>query len=102
MAIFALITNNKKEATLKQVLSIEYLVQFCQKNDKNKVNKVKALINSGNEISIIYLIYATKWGLQNRKIDISIHKIDGSYLNIIEIVIVDYLVKNKVEKIWFF
>ena len=60
MAIFALITNNKKEATLKQVLSIEYLVQFCQKNDKNKVNKVKALINSGNEISIIYLIYATK------------------------------------------
>ena len=50
----------------------------------------------------MHLAYTTKLGFRTRKIDVSVQKIDGSHLRTFKIVIVDYLVKNKFEKIRFF
>ena len=47
----------------------------------------------------MYLAYAMKLGFYTKKIDVNIQKIDRSYLNIFGIVIVDYQVKNKLEKV---
>ena len=71
-AIFALITDTSSDATLKQVLCIWYLVQFHRKNDKDIDKKVRALIESGNEVNVIYPVYITKLGLHTRKINVSI------------------------------
>lgn len=46
--------------------------------------------------------YTMKLGFHNKKIDISVQKINESYLNILKIVIADYLVKYKLGKIQFF
>ena len=46
--------------------------------------------------------YAMKLGLHARKIDISAQKINGFYLNIFEIIIADYSVKDKLGKVRFF
>ena len=58
-----------------------------------------ALINSSSKINTMYPTYAIKSGLRTRKIDISIQKIDEFYLDIVKIVIVDFLVKNKLERV---
>ena len=46
--------------------------------------------------------YATKLSLRIRKIDVSAQKIDGSHLNIFEMVIADCSVKDKLGKVRFF
>ena len=47
-------------------------------------------------------VYTTKLGFHTRKIDISTQKTNGSHLNIFGRVIVDCLVKNKLERVRFF
>ena len=51
---------------------------------------------------MIYPTYATKLGFYARKINVGVYKINGFDLDIFEIVIVEHLVKNKLEKVWFF
>ena len=62
----------------------------------------KALIDSGREVNAIHPTYITKLGFRARKIDVSAKKIDKSHLDILRIVIVDYLVKNKLKSVQFF
>ena len=50
----------------------------------------------------MYPAYSTKLGLRAKKIDIGVQKIDKSYLDIFGIVIADYSVKNKLERVQFF
>ena len=56
----------------------------------------------GSEVNIMHLAYATKLRLCARKIEVGVQKIDGFYLDILEIVIVDFTVKNKLRTVWFF
>ena len=65
-------TDTSKEATLERVPYIRYLVQFCQKNNKDKDKDIRALIDSSSKINAIHPIYATKLGLFARKIDIGV------------------------------
>lgn len=60
------------------------------------------LIDLRSKVNVIYSVYTTKLGIYAREIDISIQKIDKSYLNTFEIVIPDCLVKNKLRKVGFF
>ena len=46
--------------------------------------------------------YITKLSLRARKIDIGVQKIDGSHLDTFRIIIADYSVKNKLERVRFF
>ena len=88
-------TNIGKEAILKWVLYILYLVWFCWKNNKEEDKNIKALINLSSNINIMYSIYNTKLGFYAKKVD-------RSYLDIFGMVITDCLVKDKLRKVWFF
>ena len=49
----------------------------------------------GSEVNAMHPAYATKLGFRARKIDIDAQKIDGSYLDIFEMVIANCSVKDK-------
>ena len=102
MATSALMTDTSRKTTLKRVLCIWYLVEFRQKNDKDENKDMSALIDLGNKVNAIHSAYATKLGLRARKIDLNTKKIDGSYLDIFKIIIVDSLVKHKLGTVQFF
>lgn len=70
--------------------------------DKDKGENVRALIDLGSEIKAMHLTYTIKLGFCTRKIDVGMQKIKWSYLDTFGIVIADFLVKDKLEKIWFF
>ena len=63
---------------------------------------MRALIDSGSKVNIMHLAYARKLGLNARKIDVGVQKIDRSYLDIFEMVIVDCSVKDKLGRVRFF
>ena len=63
---------------------------------------MRDLIDLGSKANAIHLAYTTKLGLRAEKIDVSVQKIDGSYLDIFGMVIADCSVKNKLEKVRFF
>ena len=50
----------------------------------------------------MYPTYATKLGFRARKIDVGAQKIDGSYLDTFGMVIAEYSVKKKLERVRFF
>ena len=60
------------------------------------------MIDLSSKINIIYFANTIKLGFYARKINIDIEKIDKSYLDIFEIVIIDCFVKNKQKRLWFF
>ena len=94
MATSILITDTSKKPTLKQVLYIRYPIRLYLKNDKDKDKDVIALLNLGRKVNVIYPVYITKLGYHNEKVNIGVHKIDGSYVDIFGIVIADCSVKN--------
>lgn len=63
---------------------------------------MRALIDSGSEVNAMNPTYATKLGLRVRKTDVGAKKIDRSRLDTFRMVIVDFLVKNKLGRIRFF
>ena len=65
-------TDTRKVASLEQVPCIRYLVQFCQKNNKDVDKDVRALIELSNEVSAMQLIYTTKLGPYTRKTDVGV------------------------------
>lgn len=79
------------------MLYIWYPLQF--KKDKPKI---KALINSGSEVNIMSLIYVVKWGLTTQKTSIGPQKIDGSLLEIYDMVSAQFLLQDSLKKIRFF
>ena len=95
-------TDTSREIILKQVPCTWYPVRFCRKNDEDKDKDVKALIDSGNEVNIMYPAYATKLGLRAKEINVGAQKIDGSHLDTFEMVIADCSVKDKLARVWFF
>ena len=95
-------TDTSSKAIFDQVLCIFYSVSFCQKNSKDKDKNIRALISLGSEVNIMYSAYAIKLGLHITKIDMATQKMNGSHLNIFGIVIADYSVKDKFEKVQFF
>ena len=99
MTTSALITDTSIEATFEQVLYIQSLIQFCQKNNKNKNKKMRALIDLSSKINAIYPVYTIKLCLYARKIDASMQKIKKSDLDIFKIVIADCFIKNKLERV---
>ena len=62
---------------------------------------IKTIINLKNEINAIHQAYNIKLGFYTKKIDIGIQKIDKLYLNVFEMIIVEYLVENKLERVKF-
>lgn len=85
-AIFILVTKNNQKVILERVFYIWYLVQF----QKDKDN-IKALLDLSSKINAMNLLYTKKLGFQIRQTDIGAQKIDKSYLNMFEIVIVGFL-----------
>lgn len=75
------------------------MVQFRSKNDKDKDNNLSALIDSSSKINVILPTYIIKLGLCGKKINAGVQKIDGSHLNIFEMVIADYLVKDQLGRV---
>ena len=97
-----LITNTSREATFEQVPCIWYPVKFCRKNNEDEKKDVRALIDSGSEVNAIQPAYATKLGFYARKINVSVQKIDGFYMDTFGMVIADCSVKNKLGRVRFF
>lgn len=60
---------------------------------------MRVLINLSSKVNAIYLAYSTKFGFCARIVNISAQKINEFYLNIFKIVITDYSVKNKLERV---
>ena len=58
-----------------------------------------ALIDSGSEVNTMHPVYVMKLGFRARKIDVCAQKIDGSYLDIFGMVIVDCSVKYKLGRV---
>lgn len=81
---------SKKKMTLDWVPYIYYFICF-------KKNKVKALINSSNEINVITLTYIVKLGLKICHIYIEAQKIDSFILKIFEIVFVSFQIEDKLD-----
>ena len=98
----ASMTDTRREATYERVLYIQYLIQFCQKNNEHKDKDIRALIHSSSKVNVILTVYAIKLDLYTRKIDVGVQKIDKSDLDTFGIVIADYSVRDKLERVRFF
>ena len=61
-------------------------------------NKIKTLLNNKNKINTINPNYIQKFGFKIRKISIGAQKIVGFTLKTFEIVIIDFLINDKVGK----
>ena len=88
-----------RNKALERVPYIHYSVQF--KKDINKA-QVQALLNSGNEINVIYPTFTKQLGLPIRLIDIRVQKIDGITLNTYRIVVAAFSVVDKTNRVRFF
>lgn len=100
LAIFLLIAQISMKNTLRwlyKVLYIYYWLYFW----KNTAN-VRALINSGNKINTMTLVYINKLDLKGCYIYVKIQKIDSSIFQIFEIILANFQIKNKLKKAWFF
>ena len=95
-------TDTRRWAINKRVPYIQYLIQFFQKNNEDKNKDMKILIDSSSKVKVMHPVYVTKLGFYTRKMDFPLQKIDRSCLDTFGIVIVDYSVKDKLKKIWFF
>lgn len=78
--------NKKNKMFLEKVLCIYYLLRFR----KDKKNKIRALINLSNKINAMILGYIEKIGLKIRSTNIKAQKIDGSIIDIFEIVFASF------------
>lgn len=82
---------------LKRVLRIYDLL--CFRKDQCKI---LALINLNNKVNAITLAYIAKLGLNVQKTDIVAQKINSSILDIFERVLVNFQIKDKLIRVWFF
>lgn len=90
--------NIESSTSLKYIPYINYSVLF----QKNPVGFVSALIDLGSKVNAMHLAYAKKFGLIIQKTDVRAQKFDGTTLEIFEIVITAFLVKDRAEKVCFF
>lgn len=99
-AIFALVTeaSKKNDIILDWVPCIHYLLRL----HKEKKNKIRALIKSGNEINTMKPAYALELGLRVYQTDVRAQKINGSIFKIFEMILASFQVENKFKKAQFF
>ena len=92
-ATFASVTKISKKniIALYQVLCIYYLIHF-------KKNEIQALIDSGNKINIIILIYILNFNLKIRPINVRLQKIDSSTFKIFKIIIAYFQIRDKLVR----
>ena len=90
-------TNKEDEVTLEQVLCVYYSFHFW----KDTID-VRTPINSGSEVNIMILAYASKLGLQARHFNVGAQKIDGSTLQTFGMVLASFQVEDKLERARFF
>ena len=82
------VTDGGEEVVLERVPCIHYPVRFQE--DSEQQQQVRALLNSGSEVNAMSPAYAKKLGLMTRKTNVGAQKIDGSALEMFEIVIADF------------
>ena len=83
-------TNIRREHICNYVYCMQYLIQFCQKNNKDKNKNISILINLNNRINILYITNNIKSSFYTIKMNNYILKIDRSDLNTLKMVIADY------------
>ena len=74
---------------------IYYLVQFQEK-------QIRALLNSNSEINAMNPNFAQKLGLKIWKTNVGAQKIDSSTLEIFEMIIIDFQIEGKTNRLRFF
>lgn len=89
-----LIIEAKKKADLILLLKNMLYIYYSFRFKKSQV-KIYALINSDNKMNDIVIAYMAKLGLKIQLIDVKIQKIDCSTLEIFDMVLVSFQVKNK-------
>ena len=82
---------------MKCVLCIHYLVQF-----KKSETQIKTLIDSESEVNAIHPTFVKELGVPIRLTNVETQKIDGIMLNTYGIVVVAFLVTDKVNQVRFF
>ena len=92
-------TSKEDDVILERIPYIHYLIQF--KKDVNET-QVQALINSESEINAIYLIFVKELGLPIRLTDVRAQRIDGTTLDIYEIVVAAFSMTDKANQVRFF
>ena len=85
MAIYAPMTeaSKKDKVVLERVQCIYYPLRFY----KDEKNEVRALINLGSKVNAMTPTYTAKLGLKVRYTNVRAQKIDGSNLEIFEMVL---------------
>ena len=77
--------------SLHQIPCISYLVQFQK-------DKIKALINFGNQIDAMTPTYTAKLDLITQKTDVNIQKINSLLLITYEMILIDFLFQISLER----
>ena len=83
-----------EDISLARVPCIHYLVQF-----RKDGSQVQALFNSGSEVNIMNLAYASRLGLRVHRTNIEAQKIDGSTLETFGMVLASFQVEDKLGRI---
>ena len=79
---------------LQRVPCIQYPIQF-----KENQPKVKALIDSGNEINTMTPAYVTKLSLNTQETSVGAEKIDGSPLKTYGMVSATFLLQDSLKRV---
>lgn len=89
--------NSDKKVMLEKIPCIYYLICFQEDQEQ-----IKALLNSGNKVNVISLVYIKKLGLKIWKTNVGVQKINGSIFKTFKIVIANIQIKDKVGRSRFF
>lgn len=82
---------------LKYILYIYYLMRF-----KKDQAKIQTLIDSSYEVNAMIPAYTAKLGLKIQSTNIRVQKIDYPTLKTFGIVLINFQIKNKLKRAWFF
>ena len=89
-------TSKEEPISLERVPYIYYLLRF-----RKDTADVRALIDSGSEVNVMALAYASKLGLKIYHTNIGAQKIDGSTLKTFGMVLANFQVKDKLRRAQF-
>lgn len=89
---------SREDMVLEKIVYIYYPLRYC----KDKENEMQTLINSGNKVNIMMLVYASKLDLRVRRTNVGAQKIDGSTFKTFEMVLASFQVENSIGRSYFF
>ena len=92
------VTNTKNTLRpLERLPCIHHLLQF-----RKNLRETRALIESSSEVNAITPAYIAELGLKVEKTNIGAQKIDGSTLNIFEMVLANFQMEDKLSRTQYF